>query len=175
MMIDVARRPVCHPFGVPVMKCLAPLAWALPLLVVAGLVQADPPDESDPAGTSAEAGKLQGTWRVVKLIRDGQTIEADDFDDMRLVIDEDEYTFKNQQGQRRVGTIKVLASRKPAVLETTYAEPPGEGKTVRRIYRWTGKNTIELCSPGPDERVPDKFAAPTGSGRELATWQRVDK
>ncbi len=136
---------------------------------------ADPPDEADAEGTSSEVERLQGTWKVVSLTRDGERTKPEDFDDMRLIFSETQYTFKNQQAQRRVGTFKVQPRRKPAILETTYAEEPAEGKTVTRIYQWLDKDTFKLCSPGPDERVPDNFEAPQGSGREVAVWRRIDE
>jgi uncharacterized protein (TIGR03067 family) len=134
----------------------------------------DPPDEAEPEGSSSEIGKLQGKWRLVRLVRDGKDIGPSEIDDMRLFFSENEYTFKNQQGQRKVGTFKVDPARKPAQLVTTYAEEPAEGKSVTRIYQWIDKNSFKLCSPGPDERVPDNFEAPRGSGREVGVWKRID-
>jgi uncharacterized protein (TIGR03067 family) len=157
------------------MKHRTLLFASLMVLVGSVSVYCDPPDEAQPEGSSSEAEKLQGTWRLQRLVRDGAQVEQTEIDDMRLIFSENEYTFKNQQGQRKVGTFKVYPRRKPAVLETTYAEEPAEGKTVIRIYQWVDKDTLKLCSPGPDERVPDNFETPAGSGREVGVWKRTDE
>jgi uncharacterized protein (TIGR03067 family) len=136
---------------------------------------ADPPDEAQPEGSSSEVERLQGTWKLQSLVRDGKKVDPSQIDDMRLILSENEYTFKNQQGQRKVGTFKVHPRRKPAVLETTYAEEPAEGKTVTRIYQWLDKNTFKMCSPGPDERLPDNFESLAGDGREVGVWKHVDE
>jgi uncharacterized protein (TIGR03067 family) len=155
-------------------RCTLLLAWLM-LLVGGRVAFCDPPDEAQPEGSSSEIQKLQGTWKLLSLVRDGKQIASTDIDDMRLIFSETEYTFKNQQGQRKVGTFQVHPRRKPAVLETTYAEEPAEGKTVVRIYQWSDKNTFKLCSPGPDENVPDNFESPRGSGREVGVWRRIDE
>lgn len=139
------------------------------------LLWADAPDEGDSEGTSSEVEKLQGTWRLHSQVIDGTKAEPADFDDVRLIFDENEYTFKDQKGVRKTGSFKVFPRRKPAVLETTYAEEPAEGKTVSRIYQWLDKNTLKMCSPGPDERVPDNFESLTGSRRVLSVWKRVEE
>jgi uncharacterized protein (TIGR03067 family) len=143
------------------------IAWVASL-------SADPPDEAQPEGSSQEVEKLKGTWRLQSLVRDGKRAEPNEIDNVRLIFSENQYTYKNQQGERRVGTFKASPRRKPAVLETTYAEEPEQGKTIRRIYEWTDKNTLKICDPGPDEATPDNFEAPQGSGREVSVWKRVD-
>jgi uncharacterized protein (TIGR03067 family) len=155
-------------------RCTLRLALLL-MLVGCQIALCDPPDEAQPEGSSSEVQKLQGTWKLVSLVRDGKQLRSTEIDDMRVIFSETEYTFKNQQGVRKVGTFEVHPQRKPATLETTYAEQPAEGKTVVRIYQWLDKNTLKLCSPGPDENVPDNFEAPRGSGREVGVWRRIDE
>jgi uncharacterized protein (TIGR03067 family) len=146
------------------------------LLALAAWVQADPPNESDPepASGSAEVEKVQGTWKLINLMRDGARLQPTEFDNMRIIFSENEYSFIGQKGDRHVGTFKLYPRRKPAVLETSYAEEPNEGKTVSRVYQWVNKDTLKICSPGPDERVPDNFEAPQGSGRDLGTWKKIE-
>ncbi len=119
---------------------------------------AAPPDEGDPEGTPREVEKLQGTWRLHSLTVNGEKADPASYDDVRLIFDdEDQYTFKDQKGVRKVGTYKVFPKRKPAVLETTYAEEPAEGKTVSRIYQWIDKDTLKMCTPGPDRARARQF------------------
>ena len=75
------------------------------------LLWANAPDEGDSEGTSSEVEKLQGTWRLHSQVIDGTKAEPADFDDVRLIFDENEYTFKDQKGVRKTGSFKVFPRR----------------------------------------------------------------
>jgi uncharacterized protein (TIGR03067 family) len=178
---DPGAKCVCYvvaylpDFKEPAMRANLPLVAIFMFLLSGPVALSDPPNEAEGQGTSTEIAKLRGTWKLQSLVRDGEQIDPGQIDNMRLILSENEYTYKNQQGLRKVGTFKVRPGQRPAILETTYAEEPAEGKTVVRIYQWIDKNTFKLCSPGPDERVPDNFETPKGSGREVGVWKRIDE
>lgn len=133
------------------------------------------PTEGDPnvATPAAEAQKFAGTWKLVSLERDGIKVEAQMISDTRLVFDANQYTYKGQDGKRDQGTFQLDMAQKPAVIVTKQADGVQIGKSLSRIYTWVDADTLKFCAPGPDEKMPDGFTAPHGSGRELAVWKRT--
>ena len=133
------------------------------------------PTEGDPnvATPAAEAQKFAGTWKLVSLERDGMKVESQMISDVRLVFDANQYTYKGQDGKRDQGTFQLDMARTPTVIVTKQADGAKIGKSLSRIYTWVDADTLKFCAPGPEEKMPDGFTAPHGSGRELAVWKRT--
>ena len=122
--------------------------------------------------SEADATKFHGTWQVKSLVRDGKKTDPLESADVRLIFSDDQYTYKDKNGDRHQGTFTVDASKPIAVMRTTLAGGPNRGKSTSRIYKWVDADTVMFCSPGPTEPQPDRFESPAGSGRELSVWVR---
>jgi len=150
--------------------------FVLPL--AAAIAQAEAPATKQAAkvlaspSTESDQGQFEGSWRLASLTRDGKAQAEADLEGVKLVFHGDRYTYKSKSGARDEGTFTVDATKKPAVMRTTRVEGTGRGKTLVRIYKFTDKDTVSFCSPGPSEVQPQSFEAAEGSGRELTVWHR---
>ena len=72
------------------------------------------------------------------------------------------------------GTFQVDASAKPAVIDFEHAEGGLKGKTWKGIYVLDGE-TLTICDNAEnlDAARPSKFAAKSGSGYVLVTFDRA--
>ena len=152
------------------------LLFLLPLASVIAQAEApatkQPEKAQAPPSTESEQGRFEGTWRLVSLTRDGKSTPEADLGVVKSVFHGDRYTYKGKSGDRDEGTFTIDATKKPAVMRTTRVDGVNRGKTLVRIYKFSDKETVSFCSPGPSEVQPRSFEAADGSGRELTVWQR---
>ena len=129
--------------------------------------------EAQPSTPAVEAQKFAGTWKLVSLERDGAKVESQMISEIRLVFDANQYTYKGQDGKRDQGTFELDMAHNPPAIVTRQADGVQIGKILTQIYTWVDKDTLKFCAPGANEKMPDGFTAPHGSGRELAVWKRT--
>ena len=118
--------------------------------------------------TQRELAKLQGTWKVVSLVRDGVESTADELKQWTLLTikGSDYYWGENQQGAG--GTI---VSIDPSTNPKTIKYQGNEGTVYLGIYEIDG-DTFKDCLISSNER-PKEFTAKLGSGRQLMIHKRV--
>jgi uncharacterized protein (TIGR03067 family) len=142
--------------------CLTILTVALVLAVAYA--------RGDSARTDDE--RLQGTWKVLSLVVNGEKIAVDKIQDSRLVIQGDKYSFRLGEMKLEM-TYKADASKKPHTLDMTVTEGPMKGKTYHAIYALENGN-LKICRHvEADQTRPSQFASPSGSGIMLIVWKRV--
>ncbi len=146
------------------------------LAVLAAAVLTGAGSWADDAQTSAakqELKKLEGTWRVAAMERDGQKVPEADFKDLRAVVWGNSYTQKKGTETVEKGTFQIDVSHKPYRITITPTEGEDKGKTMQGIYEIESADTIRVCGAAPGKERPTDFSAKAGSGRTLVTYKRV--
>jgi len=117
-----------------------------------------------------EMEKLQGTWKVLKSIKEGKAASDDDLKDKQVVIAGDKLTGKG--GKRdETASFTIDPEKKPATIDLTFekAKP-----TIQGIYE-LDKDTLKICvSLGKDKR-PSEFKSTGNSGTSLLVLEREKK
>jgi uncharacterized protein (TIGR03067 family) len=94
----------------------------------------------------AEAKRLQGTWKLVRLERGGQPV-ADAFRDSARVVIEGE-TLAFHVGGETLYKLRftLVPIQSPRHIDLTSLDEPGRGRSLRGIYTLAG-NRLTLCWP----------------------------
>lgn len=121
-----------------------------------------------PADEQADLKKLEGTWKAVKIVNDGQEGDVEQLGDQRLMIQGHQYTLKQADGSAE-GELKLDPDQKPAHMDASYTTKDGDSGTVECIYKIEG-GRLTICW-GEGER-PSTFAAESGSGYRLMVFER---
>jgi uncharacterized protein (TIGR03067 family) len=146
----------------PTATMLAFVAWALVLGNVGG------------QQLKKKKGPLQGTWKAISAIEDGQEAPADRIN-RYLVLQGNTFLMKEDDKVTLRGTFRVNGKQRPPwPIDMTITEGPegAKGQTLKGIIYAKG-DTMKWCSapPGADQR-PKEFAAPKGSGFFFVTLRR---
>jgi uncharacterized protein (TIGR03067 family) len=117
--------------------------------------------------------ELEGTWSATKAERDGRP--AADVVGHRLLFSGDRFEIQSKDKKSLYsGTFRVDASAKPTAIDFEHAEGGLKGKTWKGIYVLDGE-TLTICDNAEnlDAARPSKFAANSGSGYVLVTFNRA--
>jgi uncharacterized protein (TIGR03067 family) len=120
-----------------------------------------------------ELARMEGTWKVVSVVINGQELKEADIKDDRLIIKGDQFTLKGGK-QTLEGKVTIDPSKTPKHLD---AEATGADKKVVKslgIYQLT-KDTLKVCYSVPPNPRPTEFTSEEKSSRALVVYQRVDK
>jgi uncharacterized protein (TIGR03067 family) len=122
--------------------------------------------------TPAGDPRLQGTWGILSLEVNGETIAVDKLQDARLTVQGEKYFFR--LGDTRLDlTHKADATKKPCTLDMTVTAGALKGKTYHAIYAIENGN-LKICRHlDPDKARPTRFATQPNSGLMLIVWKRV--
>ena len=122
------------------------------------------------AQTSDE--RLQGTWGILSLEVNGESISVDKIQEARLTIQGDKYSFR--LGEMRLDmTYQVDAGKQPRTLDMTVTAGPMKGKTYHAIYAMEN-GTLKICRHlEADKARPTQFASQRDSGLMVIVWKRV--
>jgi len=129
------------------------------LLIIAG----DPP--------MSDLDRLQGTWVLVAMEREGESVPAEDLKDGNAVYEQNNITLREGERVRRRGIVTLDASRKPKAINTWDRDGPYEDQTVPGIYELDG-DTLRLCFGRPGSERPKEFTTKTPPGVLFCTYKR---
>jgi len=121
------------------------------------------------ADRERELAKLQGTWRVVSIVRDGVEATADELKQMPLA------TFKGSDyywGENEQGPGGTIVSIDPTQSPKTIEYKVKEDGAYLAIYEIDGDTFKDCLTRGSNER-PKEFTSKRGSGNELMIFKRV--
>jgi uncharacterized protein (TIGR03067 family) len=141
------------------------------LLVGKGTAMSVPPMTVE--GSRAELEKLQGIWRTVAVEVDGSSVASWLFENARLVIAGDRFTFRNplpDADQRMEGVLKLDAGKLPKELKLTL----DGGQTFEEIYELE-ENTLRVCYPIMGGRRPTDFKTTPQSDLSLVVYERESR
>ena len=125
------------------------------------------------AGLDAQDGelkRLQGTWNVVSLEVEGQTMPASALNGARIVIQGDHFTTSGM-GASFEGTIELDASTTPKTFNLSFTLGPEKGNRSLGIYELDGDDW-RICLTTRGEVRPKTFAAPPDSGIAVEVFKR---
>jgi uncharacterized protein (TIGR03067 family) len=148
----------------------------LPLLCVLLIVVAT---AADLRGQDAKSDKekLQGTWNVVAMQRDGRDAPAAYCQTLVVKFMGDKTTLSSRDGKGLVleHTFKLDPTQKPKIMDLVITSGPSKGKMLLGIYELDGKQ-LKMChaDTGDSER-PTRFAAPAGTFWSVVTVTREQK
>jgi len=117
-----------------------------------------------------ELEKLQGIWRTVSVEVDGSVVASWLFENARLVIDGDRFTFRNplpDADQTMEGVFRFDASKVPKELTLTLEG----GQIFEEIYELE-ENILRVCYPIRGGERPMDFKTTPQSGLSLVVYER---
>ena len=114
--------------------------------------------------------KLQGTWDVTSMERNGKAAPKDfvekitvTFKGDKMVMDGPLATAKGEEPVKPEFTVKLDPSKKPNALDTTALNGKFKGKTQLGIYKLEG-DELKICLPNQEAKErPSDFKSPEGS------------
>jgi uncharacterized protein (TIGR03067 family) len=139
------------------------------LLIIAAIgvsLAADNPQ--DPASKKDLDG-LQGTWKLISAMRDGEALPKDKVKKTTIVIKDDTFLFPDlaEYATSKEGTIKLDATKKPKQMDATSTEK----EVMLGIYELDG-DRYKVCFAPTGKPRPSEFACKPGSGNLLQVWKR---
>ncbi len=122
-------------------------------------------------GAAPNDSPLQGTWTIVSLEVNGETINVSGMKEARLTVAGERYSFR--MGETRLEmTYKVDPAKKPSTLDMTITEGPMKGQTYHAIYRLANGELTICRHVEPDKDRPTEFASAPRSGLMVIVWKR---
>ena len=147
-----------------------PLGLAL-LVAVTGLAAGDDKGKA----VKEDRKQYEGTWQVVSLEVDGNTMTVDDAKKITVVNEADGQWAIEVEGKVIArGTSEIDLTKKPKAVDLTVTEGDDKGKTVLGIYE-IGEDTRKVCLGQPGKERPAEFSSTEGGGHVLAVLKRVKK
>jgi uncharacterized protein (TIGR03067 family) len=115
---------------------------------------------------------LQGSWKLVSAMRDGEALLKDKVKKTTIVIKDDTFLFPElaEYATSKDGTIKLDATKKPKQMDATSTEK----EVMLGIYELDG-DRYKVCFAPTGKPRPIEFASKPGSGNLLQVWKRKKK
>lgn len=138
------------------------------LLLPAVILTLGPPDGVAPV---KDVGPLEGTWRLVSVEYNGQSLPMENLLAARLTVQGERYTFT--LGKTTLAfTHRVDLTKGPATLDLTATAGAEKGKTFRAICELKG-DTLKICRQvQPEKERPSRFVTKPDSGLMIVVWER---
>jgi uncharacterized protein (TIGR03067 family) len=128
----------------------------------------NPPDSA----TKKDLERLQGTWRLLSAIEDGNSLAEDKVKQTTIVIEDDTFRFPHlaEDATSKVGTINLDATKKPKQMDTVSTAK----EVMLGIYKLEGDG-YRVCFAMAGKPRPNEFTSKSGSGNILQAWEREKK
>jgi uncharacterized protein (TIGR03067 family) len=142
-------------------------AQTLCFLVIACLPASDGPKEK------RDKAALQGEWKVVRLVEEGQLAPADAAAKAKIIFKED--TFLTQEGddpKPNEHHYRLNARKSPKEIDVVPSAGPHKDKVFLGIYRVDG-DKLRICVAFPGGERPTKFESKPKSDAVLIVLERV--
>jgi uncharacterized protein (TIGR03067 family) len=130
------------------------------------------PEKADKeAAIKKEWKRLNGTWKLVRVVYDGQELHTPKAGETATIQDgKVAVRFRGKRGMLTASaTLKLDPTTSPKSLDATTPSGPGKGRTDLAIYEVKG-DTYRVCYGEPR---PKTFEAKRGSGHALYIYKRV--
>jgi uncharacterized protein (TIGR03067 family) len=129
------------------------------MVLVGGLLMAADSPKDDAVKNDRKL--MKGTWTVKMYEVDGNKLTEDDTKNMRLILDGDNYTLKNEDTPISKGTTKIDPNKKPKTIDITPTEGDNQGQVMKGIYE-IKEGEQKVCWGPPDKDRPTKFSSEGG-------------
>jgi len=117
-----------------------------------------------------EMDRLQGTWKVVKAIKERDEKSAEELKKMQVVIVGNKMTVKSGDSDDTT-PFTIDPSKKPASIDLTIEQAK---PTIQGIYE-LDKDTLKICVGLEGNKRPTEFKSAANSGTSLLILQREKK
>jgi uncharacterized protein (TIGR03067 family) len=121
--------------------------------------------------TRSDLDRLQGTWVLVAMQREGEEVPAEDLKGSTAVYEGNHIILRDGDRVRRRGLVTLDPSRKPKAINTWDQDGPYEDQTVPGIYELDG-DTLRLCFSRPGSERPKEFNTRTRPGVLFCVYKR---
>lgn len=116
--------------------------------------------------------RIEGTWRAVELVVDGNKADEADAKKITVVNGADGSWSLNVEGAEvSQGTSVIDPSKKPKTIDLTPTLGEGKGMVHEGIYEVEEK-TRKLCLAPPGKPRPSEFSSTPGSEHILVKFER---
>ncbi len=120
---------------------------------------------------SDDLQNLQGTWNIISLEIDGQTVPAGMLGAARIVIHDGNFVSQ-AMGATYEGTFEVDSAKSPKTFNMNFTAGPEKGITSPGIYELDG-DIWKICLALRGDERPTMFATAPGSGHARETLKRA--
>jgi uncharacterized protein (TIGR03067 family) len=129
-------------------------------------------DDAKEEAIKKDHKQIEGTWRVVALVANGNTAKEEDVKKLTVVNGADgTWTILAEGREISKGTSTMDPTQKPKAIDFTPAEGLGKDELHLGIYE-LGAKTRRLCFARPGKERPTEFASVPGSEHTLVTFKR---
>jgi len=137
-------------------------------LIIASISVSLAADNPQDPASKKDLNGLQGTWKLVSAMKDGEALPEDKVKNTSIVIKDDTFVFPEsaEYATSKEGTIKLDATKKPKQMDATSTE-----KNMLGIYKLDG-DRYKVCFAPTGKPRPSEFASKPGSGNLLQVWKR---
>lgn len=122
-----------------------------------------------PSTAKTDAERLQGSWKVISLEMDGQSLPEAMLADSRIEVEGDRFRSMNM-GAVYEGTMTLDPAARPKTFDLVFTNGPEKGNTNRGIYEIEG-GQWKLCLETRGDARPKTFATRPASGHALQVLQ----
>ena len=127
-------------------------------------------DDKDEA-IKKDRKQIEGTWRVVALLVNGNKVMDEDAKKITVVNGSDGAWTIHTDDKVIKGTSTFDPTKKPKTIDFTPTEGDRKGELHLGIYE-LGEKTRKLCFAPPGKERPTEFASAAGSEHILVTFER---
>jgi len=137
-------------------------------LIIASISVSLAADNPQDPASKKDLNELQGTWKLVSAMKDGEALPEDKVKNTSIVIKDDTFVFPEsaEYATSKEGTIKLDATKKPKQMDAFDRE-----KVMLGIYKLDG-DRYKVCFAPTGKPRPSEFASKPGSGNLLQVWKR---
>jgi uncharacterized protein (TIGR03067 family) len=141
-------------------------------VLLAGMVAVVTAEETREAAIKQDLQQLQGTWRAVQLVLDGQLVAESEVRKLTVVNGSDgSWTLRVEENDIGGGTSTIDPGQTPKTIDLTVTKGDGKGDQYVGIYEM-GEKTRKLCFVQKGNERPTELTSTPGSERILVTFQR---
>lgn len=130
-------------------------------------------DDATEEAIKKDRKQIEGTWRIVALVVNGNQAMEEDAKKLTVVNGSDGTWSLHAEGKEVTkGTSTFDPTKKPKTIDFTPTEGESKGKLHLGIYE-LGDKTRKMCFAPSGKDRPTEFASAAGSDHILVTFERV--
>jgi len=142
-------------------------------LLLPAIVTIAAADDAKNEAIKKDRKKIEGTWRIVALVVNGNKAKQEDARKLIVVNGSDgTWSLRSEDKEISRGTSTIDPTQNPKTIDFTPTNGEGNGKLHLGIYE-LGEETRRLCFAPPGKERPTEFSSATDSGHILVTFERV--
>ena len=145
----------------------------LPSLFLVGfMVATAAADDAKDEAIKKDRQQIEGTWRIVELVVNGNAANLDGAKRIAVVNGSDgSWTIVSEGTEVAKGTNSFDPTKTPKTIDFTITEGGGKGNVHRGIYE-LGEKARKLCFAPPGKDRPTEFTSTAGSEHVLVLLER---